>query len=99
VTEILPNDWLFAEPHNMAILTTSGIIERKYPVLYVSHDADDGSWQFHSGAEINIEDAKVISLGEIVNLDKSLLSLADLPLGWVAVRSSKNSFWQYSKLS
>jgi hypothetical protein len=98
VTEILPNDWLFAEPRNVAIITTSGIIERKYPILYVSHDADDGSWQFHSGAEINIEEAKVISLSEIVSLDKSLLKLADLPLGWIAVRDREDSCWQYSKL-
>jgi hypothetical protein len=99
MTEILRNDWLFSEPHNVAILTTSGITERKYPILYVSHDADDGSWQFHSGTDINIEEAKVISLSEIVNLDKSILELVDLPLGWIAVRSSKNSCWQYSKLS
>jgi hypothetical protein len=99
VTEILPNDWLFAEPHNMAILTTSDVIERKYPILYVSHDADDGSWQFHSGSEIDIEEAKVISLCEIVNLDKSLLQLADLPLGWIATRRNQDSFWKYSKIS
>jgi hypothetical protein len=99
MTNILPSDRSFAEPHNVAVITTSGIIKRKYPILYVSHDADDGSWQFHSGAEINIEEAKVISLSEIIELDKSLLALADLPLGWIAIRISPDSFWQYSKLA
>jgi hypothetical protein len=99
MADILPSDRSFAEPHNVAVITTSEIIERKHPILYVSHDVDDGSWQFHSGAEVNIEEAKVISLSEIVELDKSLLALADLPLGWIAVRSSQDSFWQYSKSS
>jgi hypothetical protein len=98
MTNTLPNDWPFAEHPNVAIFTTSDILARESPILHVSHDADDGGWQFHSGTDIDLDRAKVISLKEIVKLDRSLLELADLPLGWKAVRSSQHDVWQYSKL-
>lgn len=42
-------------------------------------------------------DAMVVSLKEVVAFDHSLFELADLPLGWKAVRESAHSMWQRSR--
>ncbi|WP_274585807.1 hypothetical protein V9W64_09860 [Neisseria leonii] len=48
-------------------------------------------WQFLDGTDIKEEDALIVSLKEIVELDSSILQLYSLPLGWVAFRNNKNS--------
>ncbi len=84
----------FKENINTAVFTTSFVIENKSPILKVFHFSD-GSWQF-SGAEENLLDAdyKVVSLGEIIKIDLSLLQLAEMPLGSEAIRKDVNSPWR-----
>jgi hypothetical protein len=60
----------------------------------VKHDADDGSWQFHHGAAIVVNEAMIVALNEIIKIDESIKELADLPYGWTAWRKSKNEPWQ-----
>jgi hypothetical protein len=91
-------NWPFEDAKNVAVFTTSDVISGSHPILCVIHDADDGAWQFHSGEGFNHEDCKVVSLGEIVSIDSSILNLADLPLGWIANRKSQNDCWQQSQL-
>jgi hypothetical protein len=91
-------NWPFSDAKNVAVFTTGNIISGSHSILYVIHDADDGAWQFHSGEGFNQEDCKVVSLGEIVSIDSSILNLADLPLGWMATRKSQNDGWQQSQL-
>ena len=40
------------------------------------------------------EDAMVVALSEIIEIDESINELANLPLGWKAVRESKYSEWK-----
>jgi hypothetical protein len=80
--------WPFDDPPNVAVITLAQIIEQGYPVLYVSHDRDDGAWQFLHDGTNEIEDARLISLRAMVERDQTLLQLADLSLGWYAWRSS-----------
>jgi hypothetical protein len=61
-------------------------------ILHVRHDSDDHGWQFH-GSEARAEDAKMIALEEAVDLDPSVLELADLPVGWHAWRKSVEDPW------
>ena len=86
--------WPFDQPPNCAVVTVKAIISGELPILFVSHDEDDHSWQFLSGDPLSKQDALVVALGEIVELDPSILRLADLPAGWVAIRRSANSYWE-----
>jgi hypothetical protein len=72
------------------------IIEGHAWIAYVSHDADDGAWQFHT-SEIEPPReayAALVALSEIVQRDDSVVELADLPAGWCAWRDSEDAPWQ-----
>lgn len=89
-------EWPFDGPPNVATFTSKGVVEDGEWIHYVAHDDDDGAWQFHSirGAPTSDDDARVVSLGRIVELDPSILLVADLPAGWWAWRDTKDSQWQ-----
>jgi hypothetical protein len=91
--------WPFEDPPNVAVITVRAIIERRDWIAYVSHDSDDGGWQFHTSepGPPREADAAVVALREIVRLDESVAELADLPLGWHAWRAAKNAPWQRSE--
>lgn len=40
------------------------------------------------------EDARIVGLGEILEIDPSLSELADLPYGWQAWRENASAPWQ-----
>src|SRR3954464_15647273 len=92
--------WPFADPENVLVFTSRDIVQYGMWVHYVSHDAGDGAWQFHSvkGAPVSESDARVVLLKNIVAQDPSLLSLADLPIGWCAWREAKESLWRRPSL-
>ena len=90
------NDWLFDDLPNTAVLTTRQILEGE-AILYISHDEDDGAWQFHTGERVDESNAKVVALKRIVELDRSVMELADLPIGWAATRSQTDTGWQRFK--
>jgi len=92
-------EWKFSDPPNIVVLTTHGIVETGNWIAHVSHDEDDGVWQFHDSTlgPIKEDDALVIGLREIVSHDASVAALADMPRGWHALRASRNSPWQRSK--
>ncbi|MEM9245903.1 MAG: hypothetical protein AAGA67_09215 [Cyanobacteria bacterium P01_F01_bin.153] len=73
--------WLFSSPEHAAVFTTQQILDRTVPILLVCHDADDGSWQFHTDRDANISEAKIVSLKRIVEIDSSVQALHNLPLG------------------
>lgn len=85
--------WKFSDAENTAVFTTRQVVNEGRHILYVSHDEDDGAWQFHHGSNANIEDAMVVSLEMMVSLDDTLNQLFDLPLGWIATRKSINDSW------
>jgi hypothetical protein len=95
----MKDKWPFADPKNVATFTTKQILEGTKEIKHVSHDDDDdGAWQFHSGDPINEEDGRIVSLEEIITIDTTILELADLPLGWVAIRDGKQHNWRRLKL-
>ena len=87
-------NWPFADPKNVAVFTTEQIISRSRPILRVSHDEEDGAWQFHDGDDVRESDARIVSLECITQLDDSVMELADLPLGWIATRSEPKTPWK-----
>ncbi len=88
----------FNENLNTAVFTTKFVVNDKNDITLVTHD-NDGSWQFHSKDEWdNIEKVSmVISLGEIIEIDNTILDIADLPLGGEASRLSVKSKWKITK--
>jgi hypothetical protein len=85
--------WPFNDPPNLAVITLRRITRKGAPILLVSHDKEDGGWQFLDGQEVAEEDASVVSLLYITRIDPSILQLTDLPLGWTARRSSSDDPW------
>ena len=87
-------EWPFDQGEAVAAITTRQVVREGLPVLQVSHYAHDHSWAFTCGTTNNEADALVLSMKEIIDSDSSLLSIADLPPGWIAWRNSVGAPWQ-----
>lgn len=82
----------FDEPLNTMVFSCCHIIDKGFPILYVSHD-EDGMWQFLCGSSHDISEARLVSLYSIFTLDHSLAQLATMPIGSIAQRESKETVW------
>jgi hypothetical protein len=85
--------WPFPDPKETEVITLGRILRGEAPVRLVTHDLDDGAWQFLDGEHVFEEDAVVVLLGEIVQLDETLVELADLPPGAYAWRPDPGRPW------
>jgi hypothetical protein len=90
--------WPFSDPPNVASFTVRDIVQKRKPILRVCRDNEDGTWQFLTGEPIDMADAMLVALKELVELDPSLLELADLPMGWQASRERQQSAWTRSQM-
>lgn len=90
----MDNSWPFADPENMAVITIRQILQGEESILHVTHDRDDGGWQFLGRADASENDAKVVAFRRIFKLDPSIARLFDLPLGWHAWRKTPSEPWQ-----
>ena len=88
--------WPFNDAKNTASITTKRIIEDDFPVLLVSHD-DNGDWQFLCDTTNAPSDGRVVALEYFVENHPSIIELADLPMGWQAVREAVDQPWQRSE--
>jgi len=90
-------EWPFEDDRRVAVFTTTHVVRAGKPILYVSHDADDQGWQFHSGDLVSTKDMMILALEEILEIDPSIASLASLPLGHCATRRSPGSAWRIER--
>jgi hypothetical protein len=90
-------EWPFEDERRVAVFTTAHVVRAGKPILYVSRDADDGAWQFHSGDLVSTKDMMMLALEEILEMDPSIASLANLPLGHCATRRNPRSAWRIQK--
>jgi predicted adenylyl cyclase CyaB len=88
------SDWRFADSRDTVVVTLERILRGDSSLLLVTHDAEDGGWQFLDGEQVFEEDGAIVLLGEMVQFDPSLLELADLPAGWCAWRAAPDRPWQ-----
>ena len=86
-------NWPFDQERNVATVTTKQVMQENYPILSVVHYSDDHSWAFLCGTTNESEDLMLVGMGEVVDLDKSLIEIADLPPGWCADRESVGGEW------
>jgi hypothetical protein len=87
----------FDIPLNTAVVTSTYVMQDELPILYVSHEDDDGEslWQFHCGNnDYSMEKMMLVGLGTVLATDSSLMELADLKKGYCANRKSPNAPWQ-----
>jgi hypothetical protein len=78
--------------YSLAVYICSHIFEETEAILLVSHE-DNGDWQFLCGADHTGGNAHVTCIGHLIQRDKTLLELEDLPKGWMAERRSSKSSW------
>jgi len=86
--------WPFDQARNVATVTTRQVMLDKHPILSVVHYSEDDSWAFTCGTTNKSEDLMLVGMGEVIDLDKSLFEVADLPPGWCADRKSINDAWE-----
>ena len=86
-------DWPFADPMNVAALTTVHVLEEAVPILMVAHDADDGMWQILCGTTNDPKDGRIVCSGCMFEHDPTIGQLAELPLDWRAYREGPNRPW------
>jgi hypothetical protein len=87
-------DFKFTEPENTACIVCDHVLNRHRPILYASHDSDDGSWQFLCGQDDHTpSNAKVISLKNATMIDPSINDLYEMPLGVGAERENIHAQW------
>lgn len=90
-------DWPFEDEPRVAVFTTTHVVRAGKPIVYVSHDTDDGSWQFHSDDPVATKDMMILALEEILEIDPTVGSLANLPEGYCASQRDRISAWRIRK--
>src|SRR5690348_9784706 len=96
-TPNMRSEWPFEDPQNLAVVTIKRIVNDGQPILYASHDEDDRGWQFLDGGIFTVEDAMLVSLQHVVQIDPTVKDLANLPLGWYAERAAAGQPWKRAK--
>ena len=89
--------WPVRDDPATAVFTSSRILDGIDWVYCVSHDLDDGAWQFHPySGRTSEEEARVVSLKSMLAIEPRIAELADLPLGWHAWRTDQRDSWQFA---
>lgn len=97
MNEQADDSWPFDQPRNCASLITWEVLGGSEAILAVYHDEDDHGWQFIGTTSGNDSNGRVICLSEAVELDSSVLEVADMPPGWHAIRAAPESPWERFK--
>jgi hypothetical protein len=89
--------WPFPGPENQMVFCCVHVLEGSRPILRVTHDEHDESWQILCGHPHDGEDARVVCLGCMLARDETLREVANLPLDWCADRASMEGPWERSE--
>ncbi len=86
-------EFKFIGMEEYACFTCDHVINKERAILFVSHD-DDGYWQFLCGSSDHSEEnARIISLKEVTELDSSVNDLYELKMNYGARRATKEHKW------
>jgi len=93
-------NWPFSDPRKVAVFVSRLIIEEGHPIFYVTHDLEDGAWQFHTKNHMctGDEDLRIVALEEVYSRDNSIGELHDLPFGWYAWRQDPSAAWERQEI-
>jgi hypothetical protein len=86
-------NWKFPDPPHTRVFLSKAVYSDGEPITYVSHDIEDGGWQF-LGDSMSGGVLPVIScFHHPIDRDPSLNELADLLPGWCAERVKPGGPW------
>lgn len=89
----------YTDAENTACIMCSHVLENDRPILLVTHDMDDGMWQFLCGANgHDSRDIRIVSLLDATNIDAHIDELCEMPIGTGATRESIDDDWKPYKL-
>lgn len=83
----------FKENLNTVVFTSNYVLTKVSTIIYVAHH-EDGAWEFWGKEIIDEEEVKLVSFGQIIEIDPTILEIADLPMEFNAIRENKNSVWR-----
>lgn len=89
--------WPFADPPNVAVFTLRSVIREGAEIVRVTHDDQDGAWQFLDRGGARMEEAMVVGLGTMLRHDPTIADLGHLPTGWSATRERAGAPWSWSR--
>ena len=92
-------EFKFQDDPNTACFVCDHVFNKERPILFVSHDEEDSSWQFLCGQDDhNDNSAKIISLKQAVELDETINELYEMPVGIYAEREEVGKKWTVYKM-
>jgi hypothetical protein len=86
-------NWKFLDPPHTRAFLSEAVHTGVEPVTYVSHDLEDGAWQFLGDSMAGDAKPIISCLHHPIDKDPSLNELVDLPLGWWAERVKPGDPW------
>lgn len=88
----------FSKRPDLLVLTCTHVLSGG-DVTLVCHHFDDNSWEFLCGCEHTEEEAVVLTVGELCEMDSTLHLLSDLPVGGCAQRKNRAHAWQRGRIA
>ncbi len=85
--------WKFPDNPHKKVFLSEAVGKGDEPITHVSHDADDGAWQFLGDGMAGDVGPVLRCFHQVVEVDPSLIELVDLPLGWLAEREKPGAPW------
>lgn len=90
-------EYPFYDAPNTATIICCHVVSKEEYILYVSHDEDDGMWQFLCGKTHETDEARLVSMKYVFELDNSVGLLKDMPCGYYATRENQEDNWVIRK--
>ena len=84
---------LIEENTGKTVITTKYVVNDNSPIVSVFFD-EDGDWQFFSEEDVCEDDAYIVSIQQILEIDNTLANIPSLEKGQSAFRKDKNSEWE-----
>ena len=92
-------NWKFPDDPHARVFLSESVHKGTEPVTYVSHDTEDGAWQFLGDSMSDGGGPVTSCFHHPIDCDPSLAELSDLPLGWYAGRGRVGEPWTRKKHS
>jgi len=86
-------NWRFPDPSHTMVFLSKTVHEGIEEITYVSHDLEDGAWQFLDDSMDDGGGAVLSCFQHPIDKDPTLTELSDLPLGWYAERATPSAPW------
>ena len=91
------SNWPFDQAPNAAVFSLKRIFNGDSKILVVNHDIDDGGWQFLDGDEMTMADAILVCMKNVIDLDNTVVEVANMEPGYVASRNFVGDKWVIEK--